>query len=47
VEYRLDEKPSGTQVTITQGNNKSNSEAEESAKLWEMVLGNLKELLER
>ena len=47
VEYRLDEKPEGTQVTITQGNNKSDSEAEESTKLWEMVLGNLKELLER
>ena len=47
VEYRLDETPAGTQVTITQGNNKSNSEAEESAKLWELVLGNLKELLER
>lgn len=47
VEYRLDEKPDGTQVTITQGNNKSDSEAEESAKLWDMVLGNLKGLLER
>jgi uncharacterized protein YndB with AHSA1/START domain len=47
VEYRLAEKPGGTEVTITQGNNKSDSEAEESAKLWEMVLGNLKELLER
>lgn len=47
VEYRLEEKPEGTEVTITQGNNKSDSEAEESAKLWEMVLGNLKELLER
>lgn len=47
VEYRLDETPAGTRVTITQGNNKSDSEAEESAKLWEIVLGNLKELLER
>ncbi|MDV8146207.1 SRPBCC domain-containing protein [Arthrobacter sp. B10-11] len=47
VEYRLDESPDGTRITITQGNNKSESEAEESAKLWEMVLGNLKELLER
>jgi hypothetical protein len=47
VEYRLQEKPEGAEVTITQGNNKSDSEAEESAKLWEMVLGNLKELLER
>jgi uncharacterized protein YndB with AHSA1/START domain len=47
VEYRLTEQPNGTEVTITQGNNKSDSEAEESAKLWEMVLGNLKELLER
>ena len=47
VEYRLDESADGTRVTITQGNNKSDSEAEESAKLWDMVLGNLKELLER
>ncbi|KIS27321.1 ATPase [Arthrobacter sp. SPG23] len=47
VEYRLEAKPDGTQVTITQGKNKSDSEAEESAKLWETVLGNLKELLER
>lgn len=47
VEYRLIEQPNGTEITITQGNNKSDSEAEESAKLWEMVLGNLKELLER
>jgi uncharacterized protein YndB with AHSA1/START domain len=47
VEYRLTVQPGGTQVTITQGNNKSDSEADESAKLWEMVLGNLKELLER
>jgi uncharacterized protein YndB with AHSA1/START domain len=47
VEYRLADQPNGTEVTIRQGNNKSDSEAEESAKLWEMVLGNLKELLER
>lgn len=47
VEYRLAVAPGGTQVTITQGNNKSDAEADESAKLWEMVLGNLKELLER
>ncbi|MFF1383067.1 SRPBCC domain-containing protein [Arthrobacter sp. NPDC058288] len=47
VEYRLEEAPDGTHVTITQGNNRSDSEAEDSAKLWEMVLGNLKELLER
>lgn len=47
VEYRLEEEPDGTLVTITQGNNKSDTEAEESSKLWEMVLGNLKELLER
>jgi uncharacterized protein YndB with AHSA1/START domain len=47
VEYRLVDRAGGTEVTITQGNNKSDSEAEESAKLWEMVLGNLKELLER
>lgn len=47
VEYRLEDKPGGTQVTITQGNNRSDSEAEESAKLWDTVLGNLKQLLER
>jgi uncharacterized protein YndB with AHSA1/START domain len=47
VEYRLAPRPKGTGVTITQGNNRSDSEADESAKLWETVLGNLKEYLER
>ncbi|MBT2523136.1 SRPBCC domain-containing protein [Arthrobacter sp. ISL-28] len=47
VEYRLAPKDDGTEVTITQGNNRSDSEAEESAKLWEMILGNLKDYLAR
>lgn len=47
VEYRLAPKDDGTEVTIIQGNNRSDSEAEESAKLWEMILGNLKEYLGR
>jgi uncharacterized protein YndB with AHSA1/START domain len=47
VEHRLAPKDDGTEVTITQGNNRSDSEAEESAKLWEMILGNLKEYLGR
>ena len=47
VEYRLAPRDDGTEVTITQRNNRSDSEAEESAKLWEMILGNLKEYLAR
>jgi uncharacterized protein YndB with AHSA1/START domain len=47
VEYRLDPRADGTEVSITQGNNRSESEADESTKLWDMVLGNLKEYLER
>jgi uncharacterized protein YndB with AHSA1/START domain len=47
VEYRLKEEAGGTEVTIVQGNNRSESEASESVKLWNMVLQNLKELLER
>lgn len=46
VEYRVEEEAGGSRVTITQGNNKSESEVGESAKLWDMVLQNLKELLE-
>jgi uncharacterized protein YndB with AHSA1/START domain len=47
VEYRVEPEPGGSRVTITQGNNRSVEEVEESAKLWDMVLQNLKELLER
>lgn len=47
VEYRLAPGPEGTGVTVTQGNNRSDSEADESARLWETVLGNLKDYLER
>jgi hypothetical protein len=36
-----------TLVSITQSNNKSEGEVEESARTWDLVLGNLKELLER
>jgi uncharacterized protein YndB with AHSA1/START domain len=46
VEYCVEQEAGGTRVTITQGNNRSNAEADESAKLWDMVLQNLKELLE-
>lgn len=47
VEYGLEPVAEGTRVSITQGNNKSDDEARESEKLWGMVLGNLKEYLER
>jgi uncharacterized protein YndB with AHSA1/START domain len=47
VEYRLAATDGGTEVTIVQGNNKSEAEVGESVKLWDMVLQNLKELLER
>jgi len=43
----VEQEAEGSRVTITQGNNKSKAEVEESAKLWDMVLQNLKELLER
>ena len=46
VEYRVEQEARDTRVTITQGNNRSQAEVEESAKLWNMVLQNLKELLE-
>ena len=47
VEYRLSPRTEGTGVTIVQGNNRDDAEAEESSVLWDMVLGNLKEYLER
>ena len=47
VEYRLSPRVEGTAVTIVQGNNRDDAEAEESSKLWDLVLGNLKEYLER
>lgn len=47
VEYRLEDTPGGVEVTITQGNNASEGEVPESEKTWGLVLGNLKELVER
>jgi hypothetical protein len=47
VEYRLSARAEGTGVTIVQSNNRDDAEAEESAKLWDLVLNNLKEYLER
>ncbi|MFJ6534618.1 SRPBCC domain-containing protein [Paenarthrobacter sp. NPDC091711] len=52
VEYRVTEDPAETEkpkltaVTITQGNNSSEKEVEQSTGVWELVLRNLKELLE-
>ncbi|MFJ5957074.1 SRPBCC domain-containing protein [Paenarthrobacter sp. NPDC092416] len=46
VEYRLQEAGAGTTVTITQGNNKSDAEADESSATWRLILQNLKEFLE-
>jgi uncharacterized protein YndB with AHSA1/START domain len=46
VEYRLEEDLDGTSVTITQGNNSNEAEVSESEKTWQLVLANLKELLE-
>ena len=47
VEYRIDEVPAGSNVTITQGNNSSEDEARESEKTWRIVLGNLRDYLAR
>ena len=47
VEYRIEEEGDASKVTITQGNNGSEDEAAESEKTWRLVLGNLKDLLER
>jgi uncharacterized protein YndB with AHSA1/START domain len=47
VEYRVEPMGEETLVSITQSNNKSEGEVEESARTWDLVLGNLKELLER
>ncbi|WP_138416694.1 SRPBCC family protein [Sinomonas gamaensis] len=48
VEYRVEDDGDGTtRVTIIQGNNSSEGEAAESEKTWRLVLGNLKELLDR
>ncbi|MFF1829549.1 SRPBCC domain-containing protein [Paenarthrobacter sp. NPDC058040] len=46
VEYRLADDDDGTSVTIVQGNNKSAEEVQQSTATWDMVLQNLKELLE-
>ncbi|GAA3280685.1 SRPBCC domain-containing protein [Paenarthrobacter aurescens] len=52
VEYSVTEHPAGAQdfglttVTITQGNNSSQQEVEQSTATWQLVLQNLKEFLE-
>lgn len=46
VEYSVTDEPDGTRVTIRQGNNSSVEEVEQSTATWELVLRNLKELLE-
>ncbi|MFP3580452.1 SRPBCC domain-containing protein [Arthrobacter sp. fls2-241-R2A-200] len=46
VEYRLAESADGTVITITQGNNTTDKEVEQSSGTWRLVLQNLKELLE-
>jgi uncharacterized protein YndB with AHSA1/START domain len=48
VEYRVeDDRDGASRVTIIQANNSSEGEAVESEKTWRLVLGNLKELLDR
>ncbi|WP_077490996.1 SRPBCC domain-containing protein [Sinomonas mesophila] len=47
VEYRIEDDGGRSRVTITQGNNGSEDEAAESEKTWQLVLRNLKDLLER
>jgi len=46
VEYKVTEDAAGTAVTITQGNNSTQEEVEQSTATWELVLRNLKDLLE-
>ncbi|MCD4853659.1 SRPBCC domain-containing protein [Arthrobacter sp. AK01] len=46
VEYRVAEAADGTTVTISQGNNSSVEEVEQSTATWQLVLQNLKEFLE-
>ncbi|MGJ3191309.1 SRPBCC domain-containing protein [Paenarthrobacter nitroguajacolicus] len=46
VEYSLAAAPEGTTVTITQGNNSSEEEVEQSTATWRLVLQNLRRFLE-
>ncbi len=46
VEYRVAEAADGTTVTISQSNNSSDEEVEQSTATWQLVLQNLKEFLE-
>ena len=46
VSYELSGAGSGTQLTITQGNNATQEDADHSAQNWNMVLDGLKKLLE-
>ena len=46
VTYELAEGDGGTEVTLTQDNNDTEEARDHSEENWELVLGNLKELLE-
>ncbi len=46
VSYELSAADSGTKLTITQGNNATQEDADHSAQNWNMVLDGLKKLLE-
>jgi uncharacterized protein YndB with AHSA1/START domain len=46
VTYALAEKDGQTALTITQANNRSQEEVDESRNTWRTVLGNIKKLLE-
>ncbi|MEA5455014.1 SRPBCC domain-containing protein [Sinomonas sp. JGH33] len=46
VEYRIEQEGDASKVTITQGNNSNEAEVTESEKTWQLVLANLKDLLE-
>jgi uncharacterized protein YndB with AHSA1/START domain len=47
VTYSLEKKDNGTQLTITQDNNKTEEGKEHSGGNWEWVLGKMKALLEK
>jgi uncharacterized protein YndB with AHSA1/START domain len=46
VTYELAPQDSGTKLTLTEENLQSKEMQEQSAKLWDMIFGNLKKLLE-
>jgi uncharacterized protein YndB with AHSA1/START domain len=46
ITYELSERSGKTRLTLTQDNNASEEERDQSAQMWNMVLGGLKKLLE-